>query len=145
MSGRKDVMMAEVAERVVFSSFEFKHFPNGMCQAEVELEQRGGEKVVGTANGTGSGVGSMRAAAMASVAALEKAVPAGPKWELLGVKSTIAFDSTIVIVAIAARTEDGPIRLVGSYVTDDDRERAAAVAVLNATNRYLEKDMFTRS
>ncbi len=137
--------MAEVAERVVFSSFEFKHFPNGMCQAEVELECRSGEKVVGTASGSGSSVGSMRAAAMASVAALERAVPAGPKWELLGVKSTIAFDSTIVIVSIAARTEDGPIRLVGSYVTDDDRERAAAVAVLNATNRYLEKDMFTRS
>ena len=145
MSGRKDVMMAKAAERLVFSSFEFKHFPNGMCQAVVGLEHRSGEKIVGTASGSGSAVGSMRTAAMASVAALEKAVPSGPKWELVGVKSTIAFDSTIVIVSIAARTEDGPIRLVGSYVTDDDRERAAAVAVLNATNRHLEKDIFVRS
>ena len=137
--------MANAGERLVFLSFEFKRFPNGMCQAEVQLEHRSGEKVVGTANGSGYDVGSMRTAAMASVAALEKAVPAGPKWELLGVKSTIAFDSTIVIVSIAARTEDGAIRLVGSYVTDDDRERAAAVAVLNATNRYLEKAIFVRS
>ncbi len=137
--------MAKAAERLVFSSFGFKRFPNGMCQAEVELEHRSGEKVVGTAKGTGSPIGSMRAAAMASVAALEKAVPAGPKWELLGVKSTNAFDSTIVIVSVGAQAQDGQIRLVGSYVTDDDRERAAAVAVLNATNRYLERDLFVRS
>ncbi len=137
--------MVDAAERLVFLSFEFKRFPNGMCQAEVELEHRSGEKIVGTANGSGYDIGSMRTAAMASVAALEKAVPAGPKWELQGVKSTSAFDSTIVIVAITAQTENGPIRLVGSYVTDDDRERAAAVAVLNATNRYLQKDIFVRA
>lgn len=137
--------MAEAAERLVFSRFTFKHFPNGMCRAEVELERRGGDKFHGDAQGTGSNVGSMRTAALASVAALEQASPLGVSFELLGVKVTGAFDSTIVIVSITAHTEDGPVRLVGSYVTDEDRERGAAVAVLNATNRYLEKDMFVRS
>ena len=137
--------MAEAAERLVFSNFTFKHFPNGMCRAEVELERSGGEKFHGTAQGTGSNVGSMRTAALASVAALEQAVPTGASFELLGVKATGAFDSTIVIVSISAHTPDGPVRLVGSYVTDEDRERGAAVAVLNATNRYLEKDMLARS
>ena len=137
--------MAEAAERLVFSSFTFKHFPNGMCRAEVELERRGGDKFHGTAQGAGSTLGSMRTAALASIAALEQAVPRGTSFELLGVKVTGAFDSTVVIVSISASTEDGSVRLVGSYVTDEDRERGAAVAVLSATNRYLEKDMFARS
>ncbi len=137
--------MAEIAERLVFSGFEFKHFPNGMCRAEVVLERRGGDEYRGVSQGSGSTIGAMRTAAKASVAALELAVPSGPKFELLGVKATGAFDSTIVIVSVAAHTPDGLIRLVGSFVSDESRARAAAIAVLNATNRYLEKDISTRS
>jgi len=137
--------MAEVGERLVFSSFIFEHFPNGMCRAQVELEHQGGETFHGTAQGSGSHVGSMRTAALASVAALEKAINPDASFELHGVKAISAFDSTIVIVSILAQTEGGPVQLVGSFVTGEDRERGAAVAVLNATNRYLEKDMFARS
>ncbi len=137
--------MAEAVERLVFSNFTFKYFPNGMCLAEVELQNRSGTKFQGAAQGAGSNVGSLRTAALASIAALEEAIPTGVSFELLGVKVTGAFDSTVVIVSISAITQDGSVRLVGSYVTDEDRERGAAVAVLSATNRYLEKDMLARS
>ena len=138
-------MMAEAAERLIFSNFKFESFPNGMCRAEVELQRRGGETFKGVAQGSGSPVGSMQTAANASISALSEAGPPGPSFELLGVKATGAFDSTIVIVSIAAKTEDGSVRLVGSYVTEESPERGAAIAVLNATNRYLDKDLFVRA
>ena len=38
----------------------------------------------------------------------------------------------------------GFIAAVGSYLATDDTERGAALAVLNATNRYLGNTVFSR-
>src|SRR5438445_582944 len=65
-------------------------------------------------------------------------------FELLGVKAVRAFDATVVIVSLSVRTEGKAARMVGSYLTEGDATRGAALAVLNATNRVLGNYFATR-
>jgi hypothetical protein len=137
-------MTAEL-ERLKFADFEFERFPNGLCRARVDLQRRGGDDPYsGTFEGSGSATGALRCSAQASLLALAKAVGSSYSFELLGVKTVNAFDSTIVIVALSVRGERMARQLVGSYVCRDNSERAAAVAVLSATNRFLFNTAATR-
>ena len=65
-------------------------------------------------------------------------------FELLGVKAVRAFDATVVIVSLAVQGEGRAHRVVGSYLTENDTARGAALAVLNATNRILGNRLFMR-
>jgi len=65
-------------------------------------------------------------------------------FELLGVKAVRAFDATVVIVSLATHGDQGAQRVVGSYLTESDPARGAALAVLNATNRLLGNRLFMR-
>jgi hypothetical protein len=65
-------------------------------------------------------------------------------FELLGVKAVRAFDATVVIVSLATQGDQGAQRVVGSYLTESDPPRGAALAVLNATNRLLGNRLFMR-
>ena len=132
-------------ERLVFSNFIFNRFPDGRCKARVELTRLDGGMFVGTREGKGTETVALRCAAQASVDAIQQVVESGRSFELLGVKSVHAFDSVIVIVSVGVTDQDGHRRLVGTYVADKGAERAAAVAVLNATNRYLANDSVMRS
>lgn len=124
-------------ERVRFSDFDFRRLASGGCQARVVLEWQPGEQFVGMAEGIASPTGSLRCAAEAAVQALERAIEKRITFELLGVKALRAFDATVVIVSLVTHREGDTRRIVGSYLTEDGRERGAAVAVLNATNRLL--------
>lgn len=138
-------MMADApGGRLVFASFEFRRFPNGLCRAEVQLERQDGERFTGIAEGSGSVTVGLRCAAQASVSALQKVAPPERAFELLGVKAVSAFDSTIVIVSVSVRLENRRRRFVGTYVAVESSERAAAIAVLNATNRVLDGDVIAR-
>ena len=55
-----------------------------------------------------------------------------------------AFDATVVIVSLAVHGEGSGTRVVGSYLTEADTPRGAALAVLNATNRILGNRLFMR-
>lgn len=126
-----------VRERVRFSEFDFRRLPSGGCQARVVLEWQPGQQYVGVAEGIASAAGALRCAAQAAVFALELAIEKRITFELLGVKALRAFDATVVIVSLASHRESESMRIVGSYLTDDGRERGAAIAVLHATNRLL--------
>ncbi len=128
-------------ERLIFSDFKYKRFPDGRCHATVELTRRGGAQFVGTREGKGTETVALRCAAQATVDAIQKVVDPERSFELLGVKSVHAFDTVIVIVSVGVTGPEGRRRLVGTFVADKGAERAAAVAVLNATNRYLASDM----
>ena len=132
-------------ERVKFEDFAFERMPDARCRARVELAWAGGRHFRGEAEGMASDTGEMRCAAAAALDALMKAVgtPA-VRLELLGVKSVRAFDSVVVIVALSATDGTRSTRLVGSYLTDTDIPRGAALAVLNATNRFLGNMFATR-
>ncbi len=123
--------------RLRFEEFTFQRLPNGHCHARVVLSWTDGRHFVGEAEGVISQAGELRCAAQAAVRALERAAQPDLAFEVLGVKAVRAFDATVVIVSLSARSTDTVSRLVGSNLTQGDPGRGAALAVLNATNRLL--------
>ena len=135
-----------LSERLRFAEFVLDRLPNGRCRAKVGLTWRDSEAFTGESEGLCSQAGELRCAAQACVNALCQAVQGESTFELLGVKAVRAFDSTVVIVSLAVHG-DGPgsgQRVVGSYLTEADTPRGAALAVLNATNRILGNRLFMR-
>lgn len=131
-------------QRLRFHDFAFQRLPNGRCRAKVVLSWADGREFVGESDGVTSQAGELRCSAVAAVQALERAVEPQVDFELLGVKAVRAFDATVVIVSLSAQAESNASRLVGSYLTETDPPRGAALAVLNATNRLLGNYLVTR-
>jgi len=138
------VTAGAVRERLRFVEFDFRRLPSGGCRARVELEWVAGRRYVGQAEGIGSATGVLRCAAEATIRAIEASLDGRMHFELLGVKALRAFDATVVIVSLATHVDSEARRMVGSYLTEDGRERGAALAVLNATNRLLG-NLFVRA
>jgi hypothetical protein len=133
-----------MSERLRFAEFVLDRLPNGRCRARVGLTWRGSEAFAGESEGLASQAGELRCAAEACVKALTEACQGGMGFELLGVKAVRAFDATVVIVSLAVQGEGSGHRVVGSYLTENDAGRGAALAVLNATNRILGNRLFMR-
>lgn len=129
--------MPDTHPRLRFAEFRLERLPSGRCNAAVVLTGVGGARYEGEAQGLASQAGELRCAAQACITALTQAVQGELSFEVLGVKAIRAFDATVVIVSLATRGEGVPKRVVGSVLTEDDASRAAALAVLNATNRLL--------
>jgi len=129
--------------RLKFVDFDFSTLPSGRCRSRVVLEWKQGASYEGAAEGLGSQTGELRCAAEATVEALEQAVDGKVKMELLGVKAVRAFDAVVVIVSLSCHNGSAQ-RVVGSYLSEDELPRGAALAVLNATNRLLGNIVFTR-
>ncbi|NNG17065.1 MAG: hypothetical protein HKM89_11350 [Gemmatimonadales bacterium] len=129
-------------ERIRFADFSMERLPNGRCQAHVVLTWSDGRQFTGDANGLASSAGELRCAAQACVAALSQAVDGGGKFVLLGAKEVRAFDAHVVIVSLEVEQGEETKHLVGSVLTETDLARAAALAVLNATNRLLGNRLF---
>lgn len=132
------------SERLRFAEFTLDRLPNGRCRARVGLTWKDSEHFTGESEGLCSQAGELRCAAQACVGALAEAVQGDMGFELLGVKAVRAFDATVVIVSLAVQGEGSGHRVVGSYLTETDAARGAALAVLNATNRILGNRLFMR-
>ncbi len=111
--------------------------PDGRWSAYVTL-QVGARRHAGEETGTSDILGQLTTAARAALEALRKAVPVAPHLELRKVETFEAFDSLGVIVAVRMTEGDDQSTVVG-VCTNVGAEpvRAAAIAVLNATNRRL--------
>ncbi|MBA3659486.1 MAG: hypothetical protein H0W67_07805 [Gemmatimonadales bacterium] len=133
-----------LGERLRFAEFTMERLPNGRCRALVGLTWRESEQFSGDAEGLSSEAGELRCAAQACVKALGQATQGSIGFELLGVKAVRAFDATVVIVSLAVSGEGGGQRVVGSYLSETDTARGAALAVLHATNRILGNKLFMR-
>jgi hypothetical protein len=131
-------------DRLRFAEFELQRLPNGRCRARVLLTWRDAERFTGEAEGLSSQAGELRCAAQACVNALTQAVHDGKGFELLGVKAVRAFDANVVIVSLGLQGEGRGQRVVGSFLSESDAARGAALAVLNATNRSLGNKLFMR-
>ncbi len=59
-------------------------------------------------------------------------------FELLEVKTITVLKTTAVIVALSVRHRNETRQLVGLCLTAQHPTRAPALAVLNATNRFLD-------
>lgn len=127
-----------MTDRLRFVGFKLDRLPSGECRARVTLCYPDGPKFEGEARGLTSQAGELRCAAQAALQALAQAVR-DPAFELVGVKAVRAFDANVIIVSLGLPgRSDGP-RVVGSYLTEGDPPRGAALAVLNATNRLLAR------
>lgn len=130
-------------ERLRFAEFVLDRLPNGRCRARVGLTWKESEQFSGDNEGLCSQAGELRCAAQACVEALTQA-QGDMSFELLGVKAVRAFDATVIIVSLAVQADGRGHRVVGSYLTENDTARGAALAVLNATNRILGNRLFMR-
>ena len=131
---------ASERERLDFSDFVYESFPDGRCATRVTLEWSDGIQFVGSSDGTQTLEGRLRSGARAALAAAESATKSRMRLDLLGVKALRAFDEWIVIVSVRGKTESDSYRLLGSYATsEDEAARGAALAVLDATNRIIER------
>lgn len=130
-------------QRLRFTEFSLDRLQSGRCRSDVLLTHEG-KDYRGSSTGLASQAGEMRCAAEATLEALEKATEGKLTLEIVGVKSVKVFDSMVVIVSISVRGEGAPPRVVGSCLTEGDVPRAAALAVLNATNRILGNRLFMR-
>jgi len=124
-------------ERLRFQDFSFERLASGHCRARVVLSWSDGRQFIGESEGVNSQAGELRCSANAAVRALERASQPKVAFEVLGVKAVRAFDALVIIVSLSARASETVSRLVGSYLTEQDAPRGAALAVLNATNRIL--------
>jgi hypothetical protein len=134
--------MDDTHPRLRFAEFRMDRLPSGRCRATVVLTQGEQTRYHAECEGLSSPAGELRCAAQACTSALTQAVQGTINFEFLGVKAIRAFDTNVVIVALSTHGEGMPRRVVGSVLTEEDTARAAALAVLNATNRLLGNRLF---
>lgn len=113
------------------------------CRAEVELERDRKGRVVGTSDGLVTGMGGaqgdLRCVAEAAARALCQAVDAPEDIVTVhGVEMIDTFGQEAVVVSLAAHLDKGARPLMGFCLAGRDRIRAAALAVLNGTNRFFD-------
>ena len=131
-------------ERLRFIDFRFSRTPSGQCTAETELEWIDGVRVVGKSGGQSSELGDLRIAAEAGLRALESFSGGALQFELVGVRLVRAFDANVVIVSVGVLRGEGPRKLLGCYLAENEPVKGAVFAVLNATNRVLGNFIATR-
>ena len=123
----------EQRRRVRFVAARMAAPRSGRAAAQVELEW-GGQTYSALQEGESSPPLELRLAATATLKALEGILRGRAQFSLLGVKSFRVFDTDVVVVLLRA---DNAAPLVGASLASADPHRAAALAVLNATNRVL--------
>jgi hypothetical protein len=124
----------EPRRRVRFVSARVEVPRPGRAEARVELEW-GGRTHAGEMDGESGAAWELRLSAMATLQALEGVLGGRVSFHLVGIKPFRAFDADVV-VALVRSDVDGR-SLIGAALAADDPHRAAAVAVLSATNRVL--------
>lgn len=125
---------AEPRRRVRFVAATVDSSRVGRAVARVELEWAG-QVHTGELEGETGPAPEQRLAALATLEALGKVLEGRVRFQLVGIKPMRAFDADVV-VALLKSDVDGR-SLIGAALAADDPNRAASVAVLNATNRIL--------
>lgn len=130
----------ERRQRVRFDSVHHQVRPDGRCRIGVRLEWDG-EAIESEVEGLETHHGRIRACAQATLDAAAASSQGKVGFELLGVKAVRAFDGWVVVVRVNAPEGGDTVRLLGSAACEEENDliRTTAKAVLDATNRILEK------
>lgn len=132
--------MDERRTRLRFEEFQLERFPDGRCRAQVRMAWTGQRRFIGEATGTQTMEGEIRASAEAALAAVAQATGGRLELRLRGTKAFRAFDAWMVVVSVNAQAPGESRRLWGAFpCTNEDTGRAAVLAVLDSTNRILER------
>ncbi|MFI5233411.1 MAG: hypothetical protein ACHQSE_12955 [Gemmatimonadales bacterium] len=100
--------------------------------------RRGKEQFVGEAEGFESDRSRVELAARAAIAAIGLCDGGEMKLSLDGAKVIDAFERQLVLVGVIVRQGRTNVLLTGSCEVKESMETASALAVLNATNRWME-------
>ncbi len=104
---------------------------------EVQLERAGGEIFAGNAAGKTSATADLKTAAEATLEALRHMVGDAAEVKLLGALPVSAFGANLIMVGIKVTHQGTEHRLFGLSPVVGERNRAAALATLDAVNRFL--------
>lgn len=122
--------------RYVFDDVEVKRSRNGLgCRVTL---RRGDESFEGEAEGLETEAARLELAARATVLAIAFAEGKAGSLALAGAQRVDAFGTEFVFVGVSARQGRESVLLSGSCAIRDSAEVAGALAVLDATNRWLE-------
>jgi hypothetical protein len=125
----------EPRRRVRLGRVEKRSEGVGLVGVRVTLEWSGSD-YVGESSGESSHHIELRTAGAAAVAALNRVTGDKIRFRLVGVKLFRAFDADLLVIALMSE-QNPPQKLVGAVLVGADPHRAAASAVLHATNRVL--------
>ena len=121
-----------------FLSVDLTQPSSGRCRAIVELDRPSGEPCVGVAEGAGAtDLERFRTVAQATASAILLAVGGENTLTLEGVTVVEALGKRTVFVSVRASYAGQNSVLLGFCLIEGEASRAAALAVLNATNRFL--------
>ncbi len=127
--------------RLKYVSLKLERVSVNICRAQITLERESGREIVCVCSGTASELGMLHSAASATAAELGEAIDAGPEaFQILDIEKVTVFGKAAVAVGIAVRSKKSKINLVGFVLMNPEKPvEAAALAVLNGTNRYVSR------
>ncbi|MDQ8165220.1 MAG: hypothetical protein P3A28_05615 [Gemmatimonadota bacterium] len=128
---------ARVGRSLYFEDVEIRGSRSKGMTCRVTL-RRGDQQFVGEAEGPEGDRGRVELAARASLGAVALSETGGKQFSLEGVKVVAAFDREVVLVAVTVRMGRQSAVLTGSCWLRDSAETAGVLAVLDATNRWIE-------
>lgn len=131
--------MAQRLPRLVrFVSAEVEQLADNRCRTRVELLHQDSASHVGQVEGGCGELERLRLAGQAAADAVRSAVAGkGDTLDVTGATITEAFGKRTVFVQVNALYLGQRRELMGFCLIDPDPTRAAALAVLNAVNRFL--------
>lgn len=131
-------MTRDTQRLIRFVRAEVRPLTDESCEATVEIELRGIGAFSATASGPTDEQDQLRAVARAASDALSAAFDAkGVRVRVVNVQLVASLTQRTVLVTLAASRGSDHRTLVGVCDAAGDAVRAAALAVLNATNRFL--------
>lgn len=126
---------ASPTRRMYFEDVEVRRSRTRGVTCRVTL-RKGEQSVVGEAEGMEHDRAWIELAAQATMVAIAKA-EGDMALALYGVKLVEAFDRTFVFVGVTARIGRDSVLLTGSCEVRESAETSSALAVLDATNRWI--------
>lgn len=128
---------AEVGRSLYFEDVEVRGSRTKGMLCRVTLRQ-GDQQFVGEAEGMEGDRGRVELAAKATLSAVALSDKSGRLFSLEGVKMVAAFDREVVLAGVVVRQGRSSALLTGSCSVRDSVETAGVLAVLDATNRWIE-------
>lgn len=127
-------------KRLRYDRAELEELPEGQCRVKVFIAL--GERVIEKdATGASNGIGRLKAAAVATLKAIEESVEGRFTAALADLDHVNALGKDLIAVLVDVVFENKEVQVFGSCQIAGSELDAAVKAALNATNRFFELAM----
>ena len=127
-------------KRLRFERAQLVEDASGQCRVDVTLTHAG-RTVQASASGDTSGLGPLKAAAIAALLAVEDAAEGRFKCHVADLDHVNALGKDLIAVLVDVDFEGRDVQVFGSCQVQDSDIATACKAALNATNRFFELAM----